>query len=167
MAKKNANVPGSSREAEICETFSPGDVVRLKVSALTNDDLELKALDLYKIGHPNEFVVAETFEQPRRGLCVALRECCYLFENHATGIKTCKGHDAIYFEKMGKERPKKKGDRIATVTIPWIGELVGFEYQDDEQNPKADFRVAGKKISLEGAPAKLFRDIINGYGLQL
>ena len=100
-------------------------------------------------------------------LMLAQVQCCFLFENHSTGITTCKGHPAIYFEKMRKDRAKQKGDRLASVKIPWVGEVAGFEYEEDEENPKAKFRIMGKECELEGAPAKFFKSMVEGYGFKL
>jgi hypothetical protein len=172
VGKKNArstsgNVPSDPKPAQIAEEFEAGDIIRLKTSVLTNDEVLMAPIDLFKIGHPNEFLVVEAFDGGDYGPCVTLRQCCFLFENHSTGLTTCKGHPAIYFEKMRKDRIKQKGDRLASVKIPWVGEVAAFEYEEDEENPTAKFRIAGKECTLEGAPAKFFKSMIEGYGFKL
>jgi hypothetical protein len=173
LAKKNpgrgsnANVPTDPKPAEIAEEFESGDIIRLKASVVTNDEVKMAPIDLFRIGHPNEFLVVAAFDGGKFGPCVTLRQCCFLFENHSTGITTCKGHPAIYFEKMRKDRAKQKGDRLASVKIPWVGEVAGFEYEEDEENPKAKFRIMGKECELEGAPAKFFKSMVEGYGFKL
>jgi hypothetical protein len=172
MARKNAGTNGSGNipadaKTEVAEEFSAGDVVRLKTSALMNGDLDMTPLSMFRIGHPNEFLVVEAFEHKKLGPCVTLRQCCYLYQDHSSGIKLCKGHQAIFFEKMRRERARQKGDRMASVKIPWVGEVAAFEYEEDPENPKARFRIAGKECELEGAPAKFFKSVIEGYGFQL
>lgn len=168
MAKKSGNVPAGDHEPEIVEVLSRGDLVRIKQRSLMNDDLLLSPKDLYSIGHPNAFLVLESFEDPQRGVCIALRECCFVLEDHKNGKKLCKGHEALYFEKMGQERAAQKGDRKASIKIPWLGEVLGYDYQDDEASPSLRVRMAGADpIVLEGMAAQMVKKMLDGSGIKI
>jgi hypothetical protein len=167
VARKSGNVPGAT-QARAIEQFAPGDVVKMREAVLTSGMVDMTPLVLFRDGWPNEFQVVEAFDSAKAGgPCVALKPCCLFMENHATGAKLCKGHPSEYFEKVRRERIPKKGDKAASVSVPWVGAVAGFRYHEDEDHPEASFHVMGREVKLEGVAAKFFKKIVDSYGIKI
>lgn len=154
MAKKG-NVQAEESAPKVSELLEEGDVVALTPSALRIGRLKsMTPRLLHKIGHPNEFVVLTSFKSDKGEDCLTLWPCCNRFTDRESGKQTCTGHQTVYFEKVGNIRTPKKGDKSASLVLPFIGEVFGIDYQEDENNP--DFRVnlGGLKGSVTGVLAK-------------
>lgn len=166
MARKKGNVPGSASASPL-ELFAPGDVVKIKESVLLKRDVEMSPLTLFMVGWPNEFQVVETFETKNGLPCIALKPCCLYMKDHITDVPLCKGHSAEFFEKVRRDRIPKKGDKAASVSVPWVGKVAGFRYHEDDDVPEATFQVMGKEVKLEGVAAKLIKNIVESYGIKI
>lgn len=161
---RRGNVP-AGESARVLEEFKGGDVVRITDEVLADPDLELSPAELVRIGWPNEFEVADVFTLKGKP-CLTLKPCCYFLEK-PRGRTRCKGHDAQFFEKVRRERIARKGDRSAAVSIPWMGEVAGFRYDDDEESPVARFHLMGREVKVEGAPAKHLKTLLESYGVKI
>lgn len=165
-AKKGGNV--QSEELEVPkssqEKFADGDVVAITQAALRIGRLALMTPRvLYGIGHPNEFVVLDVFETESDGVCLALWPCCHRFKDRKTGKKICPGHPAVYFEKVGSIRSPKKGDKSSSLVLPFLGEVLGFDYEEGDEeggeNPKMNANLFGLKGGASGYWAKLLKKL--------
>lgn len=164
-------------KAERVPVFEPGDIISLTAAALRKKKLvNMTPRLLYEIGHPNEFLVLETFEHPVDGPCVAL-SCCtrqmdengkpiVRFVDRKTGKMRCNGHRSNYFEKKSFKRLPKKGDKSTSIHIPFLPfELAGVHWEEDESNPALKVSVAGKEVGLTGAFAKLLKNVAEENGI--
>jgi hypothetical protein len=160
-ARKNGNVePSPEAEQYSGEKLVEGDVVGLSPAALRTDRLrKMTPRILHKIGHPNEFIVLDTFENESDGACVVLWPCCFRFVNRKTGRELCQGHSVDYFEKLGSLRTPKKGDKSSSLVLPFLGEVLGFDFQEDEATPKLNANVFGMKGEASGTWAKLIKKL--------
>jgi hypothetical protein len=149
------------------DPFIAGDVVRVKEAVLAAGRVEMSPVSLVGVGWANEFTVLSTFSTKDGVPCVMLKPCCMFLKNPATGEILCKGHPAEHFQKLRRERGRQRGDKAASIAVPWVGEVAGFEYEEDEEHPKAAFRVMGKEVRLEGAAAKFMKGVLDGYGIKL
>lgn len=166
MARKSGNVPVRP-EVRPIEQFTPGDVVKVREAVLASDDVDMSPITLFADGWPNEFPVVEAGTTPKGVPYVKLKPCCNFLENHTSGAKICKGHPSEYFEKVRRERVPKKGDKAASVSVPWVGPVAGFRYHEDDDHPEATFHVMGREVKLEGVAAKFFKSVIDGYGIKI
>lgn len=163
--KGNGNVrggPPDEPQEGSASPFKPGDIVALTGAALRIARLEtMTPKQLYQIGRENRFLVMETFESPEDGPCIMLNPCCIKYvDRRANGIKPrCKGHPVVYFEKVGVLRAPKKGDKSSSLTLPLLGELFGFEWEDDEENPKFNANILGLRGSATGFVAKFLKKL--------
>lgn len=159
MGKKTGNIP--PEEAPVQgppPKYEEGDVVALTQAALRIGRLELMTPRLlHQIGHPNEFIVIDAFDTGEDGICLSLWPCCYRFLDRKTGKKRCQGHPALYFEKIGNLRMPKKGDKSSALVLPFIGEILGFDWQEDEDNPNLNANVFGLKGAASGYFAKILK----------
>lgn len=152
--------------------FEPGDIVSLTAAALRRKKLSsMTPRLLYEIGHPNEFLVLETFSHAEDGPCIAL-SCCtrdednVRFVDRKTGKMRCNGHQVSHFEKKGYKRLPKKGDKSTSLHIPFLPfELAGVHWEEDESNPGFKVSVAGKEIGVTGALAKLLKNVAEENGI--
>jgi hypothetical protein len=166
---KHATVPVSASDSK---EIKAGDIV-----AVTDEVLKAKGILakmtprclIEKVGWPNEFVVRETFEHEKDGFCLKLEPCCdYLIEDLNTVRFRCGGHHAFLFKKIGSVNPVKEsdqvevepaknpGDRLSSVSLPWLGEVASMVFSDDEQNPRLTIKTGGKATVLTGPLAKIF-----------
>lgn len=147
--------------------FEPGDVVALTQAALRMPKLKtMVPYQLWKIGHPNAFLVVHTFDDEERGQCVGLYPCCTRFTNHDTEKPRCTGHPTEFFQKVDRKRVPKKGDRTTSVYLPFIdGEVGGIQYCEDEDNPSIKVNVGGIKAGVDGVVAKGIKDLFSSIGL--
>jgi hypothetical protein len=152
--KKSGNVVVED-DPKVME-FTEGDLVALTQAALrVNDIANMRPRKLYEIGAPNEFVVLHTFMHDAEGPCLTLYPCCTRFIDRQSGKPYCTGHPVIYFEKIGRKRLPKKGDKSAAIQVPFVpGELVGMHFEEDEDNPKLSLNILGKQLSISGPLAK-------------
>lgn len=166
--RRNGNVKRDGDEVQAsAPIFQAGDVVAITQAALRLGRLEMMGCRLlYRIGWPNEFLVKGTFENQEDGHCVFLWPCCSappkiigLVDRDKGGQPRCGGHPAIYFEKVDMVRTPKKGDKRASALLPIIGEVFGFEYRDDEENPEFVTRILGLGASFTGPFAQLLKKI--------
>jgi hypothetical protein len=142
------------------DKFEEGDVVGLTQAALRIGRLELMTPRLlHHIGHPNEFIVLDAFESGEDGLCLSLWPCCYRFLDRKTGKKRCQGHPAVYFERVGSLRMPQKGDKSSSLILPFLGEVLGFDYQEDESNPALQANILGMKGQANGHFAKMLKKL--------
>ena len=118
---------------------------------------------LCSIGHPNEFIVLDVFETDSDGVCLALWPCCHRFKK--AGKKICPGHPAVYFEKTGALRTPKKGDKSSSLVLPFLGEVLGFDYEEGAEGeeggeaPKMTANIFGLKSGASGYWAKLLKKL--------
>jgi hypothetical protein len=161
MGKRNGNVtPPEDVPQKAPEKFEEGDVVGLTQAALRIGRLELMTPRLLRqIGHPNEFIVLDAFKSDEDGVCLTLWPCCFRFVDHKTGKKRCQGHPSVYFEKTGSLRMPKQGDKSSSLILPFLGEVLGFDYQEDESNPEIQANVFGMKGSASGYFAKMLKKL--------
>lgn len=135
------------------QAFEEGDIVALTQSALRIGRIQgMTPRLLYTIGHPNEFMVMHAFENQADGLCVTLFPCCFRFlDRDRNNQPRCKGHPAVYFEKINKVRIPKKGDKSSSIHLPFLPfEVAGLHYEEDEDNPRLTLNLFGKKIDTMG-----------------
>jgi hypothetical protein len=158
MNTKDGNVPHEGPFETQDEEIKTGDIVALTTTALrVRGPLEsMTPRALYQLGHPNEFLVMETFKTEEDGTCVVL-PCCMYFEDRKIKNNVrplCKGHPAIYFKRIGRARVPQKGDLTAAINSPF-GNLVQLEWKDDPDNPELTANLLGINLgSLVGLPAK-------------
>lgn len=158
MNAKDGNIPHEGPFDSKDEAIKPGDIVGLTTTALrVRGPLEaMTPRVLYQIGHPNEFVVVETFKTEEDGDCLVL-PCCMYFEDRKVKNNVrplCKGHPAVYFKKIGQIRFPQKGDLAAGVETPW-GNLIRLEWKEDPNNPELNAHLFGINLgSIMGMPAK-------------
>jgi len=160
--KKSGNVPRESEDVQSQEKplFQEGDVLALTQAALRKGGTfqKMSCRLLYAIGWPNEFLVIRTFEDPENGPCVRLWPCCGTLVDRQKNQFRCGGHPSVHFQKIDVVRMPKKGDKTSSVVLPFgIGELLGFEYHEDSENPEFVARVAGKEGVLTGVLATLLK----------
>jgi hypothetical protein len=161
MTSKNGNVrrEGKPSVQEIPQ-FQTGDVVSLTAAAIRRSGIaNMTPRLLYEIGHPNEFVVFDTFESDD-GPCVSLLPCCSIFEDRENGKQRCTGHPAIHFQKKSVKRMPKKGDKSSSIHLPFMQvALAGINWEEDESNPSLKAHVLGKEVSLTGPIAKILKQL--------
>lgn len=157
MNTKDGNIPHEG-PFEGQDEIQKGDVVALTTAALRiRGPLEtMTPRALYQIGHPNEFMVLETFKTDEDGPCLVL-PCCMYFEDRKVKSSVrplCKGHPAVHFKKIGVIRIPQPGDKTAAVVWPW-GDLFKLEWKDDPDNPEISAKLLGINLGgLVGEPAK-------------
>lgn len=156
--RRNGNVRVDPQE--IPETrpaaFQPGDVVAMTPATLRIGRLAtMTPRQLYQIGHKNRWVVLETFETHDEGPCLMINPCCIEYTDWKSKGPRCKGHPAVYFEKVGTVRVPKKGDKSSSLILPLIGDALGLRWEEDEDNPKIVGNALGK--DLIGAVGPLAR----------
>jgi|FLYN01.1.fsa_nt_gi hypothetical protein len=161
--QKSGNVRQKADPAENkteTESFQEGDIVALTPTALRLGNLSMMSPRLlYQIGWPNQFVVLHTFEDEENGPCVSLYPCCMVLVDRRSGNYRCTGHPAQYFEKIDVLRQPQKGDRSVSISLPLIKEIVGADYEEDEQSPRLTVRVLGQKGVITGPWAKLIKNL--------
>lgn len=171
---KSGNVHREEKpEAEEIPEFQPGDVVSLTPAAIRRSGISnMTPRVLYEIGHPNQFHVWRSFEDEQEGPCVTLVECCSWEKNEGhwekhegyidrkSGKRRCTGHPSIHFEKKGKKRMPKKGDKSSSIHLPFMEyALAGLQWEEDENNPALKAHVMGKELSLTGPIAKIIKQL--------
>lgn len=142
--------------------LKPGDIVALTSAALRIGRLApMTPRQLYQLGHENRFLVLEVFETDDEGPCVMLSPCCfsYIDRRSGGGKPRCKGHPSVYFEKVGVFRMPRKGDKSSSIALPLIGELLRFDWQEDEDNPGFNMNIGGLRASSTGFFAKLLKKL--------
>lgn len=169
MSKKTGNVKVQKSRKEAYpvpkEVLKSGDVVRMTPEALKNPRWKnTSPRIMIAHGWPNEFHVEEAFEHKDEGPCLEFSECC-LKRKESDGKYSCGGHPMGLFERerFASGRDFKPGDAKASVTVPFLGELVGYEYRADEK--KAVFRVGGQEMEAVGGLAELLNDVIKKHGV--
>jgi hypothetical protein len=162
----SGNVKHGPEEVEKTEekkqAFEEGDVVALTPSALRIGRIQgMTPRLLYTIGQPNEFMVLHVFETEADGLCLALFPCCLRFvDRDRNGQVRCKGHPAVYFEKVDKRRIPKKGDKSSSVHLPFLPfEVAGLHYEEDEENPRLTLNLFGKRVDTTGPLSKFLKKL--------
>jgi hypothetical protein len=171
-AKKTGNVrrdppkKGPEGYPVPAETLKAGDVVRMTQDTLKNARwMKTSPRILALNGWPNEFHVRETFERADEGPCVELDECC-LRRRDAKGDFSCGGHPMGLFEKSDVKEPEREfrpGDSRASIVVPFLGELAGYEYRADEK--KAIFRIGGQPMEVQGGFADFLNDFVKKNGV--
>lgn len=163
MNAKDGNIPHEG-PFDNKEEFKRGDIVALNETALKiRGQLEaMTPLALYRlVGHPNEFMVLETFETEEDGKCLML-PCCMYFENRQDKNRVhprCKGHPAAYFKKIGEIRIPQKGDKTSAVLTP-LGDLFRLEWKDDPDHPELNAHLFGINLGgLIGQPAQWLKKL--------
>jgi hypothetical protein len=169
-AKRNGNIRGGpDRPTSAPQHFQQYDVVALTSAALRMGRLAtMGPRVMYGMGWPNEFLVVRTFENESDGPCITLLPCCnnLLVDHRNPDAKRCRdGHPAIYFTKIDVLRPPQKGDKSSRVVLPWLGEILSFDYKEGEENPEFTARFLGKGGSVMGAWAKLLKRIAEANNL--
>jgi hypothetical protein len=53
----------------------------------------------------------------------------------------------------------QKGDKSSSLILPFLGEVLGFDYHEDEQNPEIAANVFGMKGSASGYFAKVLKKL--------
>lgn len=119
------------------EILKAGDLVRMTPATLKNPKKAIMSPRvLVAHGWPNEFRVRETFDRTAEGPCIELEECC-LKRLNEEGNYWCGGHPMGLFEKVTAGEPAERefrpGDSRASIVVPWLGELAGYEYRADEK----------------------------------
>lgn len=150
--------------------FQEGDVVAITQAAHRIPKLAtMTPRLLYRLGFDNAFMVLRQYEDPDDGPCVSLYPCCTVLNSagdvehrglldRETGQPRCGGHPVSYFEKIDMVRLPKKGDKTSAAVLPFgIGELLGFEWLQDEDNPQFTARFLGKGGTFTGAFAKALK----------
>ena len=154
------NTGGEQEEKK--QAFEEGDVVSLTQSALRIGRIQrMTPRVLYAIGHPNEFMVLDAFENEADGLCLTLWPCCFRYvDRERNNQLLCKGHPAVYFEKVNKVRMPKKGDKSSSVHLPFLPfEVAGLHYEEDEDNPRLTLNLFGKSIDTMGPLSKFLKKL--------
>lgn len=134
--------------------LAPGDVIRLKNKYLKSKDHRLMGpRRLISQGWPNHFYVDRVAQVGGEQVVTLWGACCYTLEAKG-GAYQCKAHPISLFEKIrpevaGEDRPKRKGDRTASVVTP-LGEVASCEYQDDDENPGLIIKLFGKQFRANG-----------------
>ena len=161
MGRKNGNVPPKEGIPSTPPVkYKEGDVVALTAAALRIGRLsKMTPRLLHQKGHPNEFVVISTFEKGEDGVCLELWPCCNGFLDPKTGNILCQGHHAVYFEKVDQLRMPKKGDKGSSLILPFLGEVFGMSYFEDEENPEISANLFGMKGSASGHFAKILKKL--------
>jgi len=167
--RKNGNVDGAAERVIAEQVFEPGDIVALTASALRINRISgMTPRLMYSIGHKNEFLVLDTFEDPEDGICVVL-ECCRgnYVDRNKNGKDRCQGHPGIYFERIDRIRLPKKGDKSSSIHLPFgIGQLIGLHWEQDEDNPKLRVDLPfDQKIETLGPLAQMFKKIAENNGI--
>lgn len=165
--RRNGNVEGVERVAAH-QVFEPGDVVALTASALRITRISgMTPRLMYSIGHPNKFIVFDTFDDPEDGICLIL-ECCRgnYVNRKKNGKMRCEGHPGIYFEVIDRIRLPKKGDKASAVHLPFVGQLAGLRWEQDEDNPRLTLDLPfGQKVEALGPLAQMFKKIAENSGI--
>lgn len=151
------------------EVFKEGDHVALTNSALKSGPRMMGPLKFYSIGWPNCFDVTAVKDDSRGGQILWIDQCCKkLLMNRKHNAILCHGHDAKWFRmalpseipdhesKPEESRPRNPGDRAASISLPFLGEVSSLKYFHDEVEPRIVLNVAGKELEFKG---KLARDI--------
>lgn len=157
--EREGNATVKHSEAE--EKFAAGDIVAIKPSVLRSR-MQLTPKSLYRIGHPNKFLVFSTFVHEEKGPCVALTSCCSIpgmafgFEDPEDRSKPlCSGHPYRHFEKVGIHRLPQKGDKSASFST-FLGDIFRLDWEEDEHNPKLAVEVFGVKLGSASGPLAKF-----------
>lgn len=149
-------------KAQEIPQFQEGDVVSLTAAAIRRSGASnMTPKLLYEIGHPNEFVVFDVFEDAEYGPCISLLPCCSIFEDRGSNNKKrCGGHPAVHFEKKSQKRMPKKGDKSTSIHLPFMQmALAGINWEEDESNPAIKANILGKEISVTGPIAKMLKQL--------
>jgi len=149
-------------KAQEIPQFQEGDVVSLTAAAIRRSGASnMTPKLLYEIGHPNEFVVFDVFEDKEYGPCISLLPCCSIFEDRGGNKeKRCGGHPAIHFEKKSQKRMPKKGDKSSSIHLPFMQmALAGINWEEDDSNPALKAHILGKEVSLTGPIAKMLKQL--------
>lgn len=166
--RRNGNAEGAPDPVAEPQAFQPGDVVALTASALRIDRISgMTPRLMYSIGHRNEFLVFDTYEDPEDGLCLVL-ECCRggYVNRSKNGKQKCGGHPAIYFQTIDRIRLPKKGDKASSVHLPLVGQLAGLRWEQDEDNPRLTLDLPfGQKLEALGPLAQMFKKIAENSGI--
>jgi len=149
--------------------FKTGDIVRLKDKILR--DKEYRGMGPRKLiaqGWPNHFYVDAVGASNGKPVLTLWSACCYTLEEK-DGSFQCKAHPADLFEKIrpevsGEDRPRRKGDRTASVVTP-LGEVASWEFRDDSENPGLIIKIFGRKFSATGAWLRPLADLAKQKGL--
>ena len=159
---KSGNVRREPKtKVEEIPQFQEGDVVSLTAAAIRRSGISnMTPKLLYEIGHPNEFVVFDIFDDEKLGPCISLLPCCSIFDDREQGTKRCSGHPAIHFEKKSVKRLPKKGDKSSSIHLPFMQmALASINWEEDEDNPALKVNILGKELSLSGLPAKMLKQL--------
>jgi len=162
---KTPKVKGKEANPVPKEALKGGDVVRLTPEALKNERWFVTSPRvMIRNGWPNEFHVREEFVHKDEGPCLELDECC-LKRFNEEGDYACGGHPMGIFEKVDRapDRPFQPGDARASVTVPFLGELVGYEYRADEK--RGVFRIGGQEMEVIGSFAELLNNVVKKHGV--
>ncbi len=149
--------------------FKTGDVVRLKDKVLRDKEYrDMGPRRLISQGWPNHFYVDAVGIAKEKPVITLWGACCYTIENSDGSFK-CKAHPASMFEKVrpevsGEDRPRRKGDRTASVVTP-LGEIASWRYSDDSENPGLIIKLFGKEFSATGAWLKPLAEAAKKKGL--
>lgn len=140
--------------------WKEGDFAVLTPSALRMGRLEaMSPRLLHQLGWDEPFGVMHVFETQEDGLCLTLYPCCMRLRDRRTGKFRCTGHPAIYFQKTEYGRQQKKGDKSTSVSLPLIGEILSFDYEEDPQNPKARAKIFGQETLVTGEFARILAKV--------
>lgn len=165
--RKNGNIEPDEQVTEP-QAFEPGDVVALTASALRITRISgMTPRLMYSIGHPNQFIVFDTEDDPEDGICLILECCRGRYVNRSrNGQWKCKSHPGIYFEKIDRIRLPKKGDKSSSVSLPFVGQLAGVHWEQDEDNPRLTLELPfGQKLEALGPLAQMFKKIAENNGI--
>jgi len=165
--RRNGNIEPEEHAPEP-QAFEPGDVVALTASALRITRISgMTPRLMYSVGHRNEFVVFDTYEDAEDGICLVLECCRGNYVNRSkNGQWKCKGHPGIYFEKIDRIRIPQKGDKSSSVSLPFIGQLAGVRWEQDEDNPRLSLELPfGQKIEALGPLAQMLKKVAESQGI--
>lgn len=148
------------------EEIRPGDLVQIRAASFS--EAKMTPIDLFNVGWPNMFLVLEAFDHEGKK-CLRLDPCCEWMVNRATGAFLCRGHYTKYFEKVHEAviREPKKGDRKTSVQLPFVGDVVSLDYQNEEENPTLLLQVKGLRgpIGLSGEKAREIAEWAKNAGI--
>ena len=166
MKSGNVKVPPEVYPAPK-ERIEAGDVVSMTPEALKTVTPGTSPKVLVDLGWPNEFMVERVFDHHVHGPCVQLQECCLRRKDlkDKKNPFACSGHPMGFFTRLrgSPEESFEPGDARASVTVPFLGELLGYNYRAKDK--KATFRVGGQEMEAEGAFAELLNSIVKKHGV--